>query len=296
MNSGTPAEALLVADTLLTVGEAPLWHRKEKRLYWLDIPAGRVYYYSPETGTHDLAFEGDPVGGFTIQSDGSLLLFMDHGAIRRLGDGKVTTLIEEIPEERNTRFNDVISDPVGRVFCGTMGTNQAAGRLYRLDTDGSLTVVLEGVGISNGMGFTPGQDGMYYTDSSKGEIYLFDYNIESGELTNRRIFVRVPPQEGEPDGLTVDAEGCVWSARWNGSCLVRFDTEGRELFRLKLPAKKVSCLTFGGEDYRDIYISTAGGENRPEEGPGAGALFCVNLGIPGKPEFESRVQMPSDRR
>jgi D-xylonolactonase len=103
------------------------------------------------------------------------------------------------------------------------------------------------------------------------------------------VLIRVPASEGEPDGLTVDAEGYLWSARWNGGCIVRFSPEGREVLRVELPARKVSCLTFGGMDCQDIYISTAGGDKRDEEGPGAGALFCLNLGIRGRAEFPSRV-------
>jgi D-xylonolactonase len=130
---------------------------------------------------------------------------------------------------------------------------------------------------------------MYYTDSARGEIYAFDYDLSSGAIRNQRVLIRVPAGDGEPDGLAVDAEGFIWSARWNGSAIVRFSPEGREVLRVGLPARKVSCLAFGGADHRDIYISTAGGGQREEEGPGAGALFRVNLGIAGRAEFASRI-------
>jgi len=281
----------LIADYNCQVGEGPLWHPDEKRLYWVDIPNGRLFRYDPATGQHETCYEGRPIGGFTVQADGALLLFMDKGTVMLWHDGKVKTVVEEIPAERETRFNDVIADPAGRVFCGTMPTEDRPGRLYRLDVDGALTEVVGGVGVSNGLGFTPDRKGMYYTDTTKHVIYLFDYDEVTGTITHQRDFVRVPRVEGEghPDGMTVDAEGYVWGARWDGSCLVRYAPDGTEVQRVTFPAKKVSCPTFGGEDYTDIYVTTANIQGKEVEGPGAGALFRVNLGIKGVPEFRSKI-------
>lgn len=287
-------EPELVVDYQCVTGENPLWHPDEQRLYWLDIPKGRIFRYDPRTGDSELVQEGEPIGGFTIQSDGALLLFMARGAVKIWGARQQTTVIEELPEERDTRFNDVIADPEGRVFCGTMRSPTHLGRLYRLDRDGTITRILEGIGTSNGMGFTPDRTQMYYTDTSKREIYLFDYDRATGHLSNQRVFVRTPddPQEGRPDGLTVDADGYVWSARWDGGCVVRYTPSGDEERRISFPARKVSCPTFGGPDYGDLYVTTAGGDNKAENGPGAGALFRVRLaeaGIRGVPEFRSRI-------
>lgn len=225
----------------------------------------------------------------TLQADGALLLFMAKGAVAIWRDGKLEYIIDEIFEERESRFNDVIADPIGRVFCGTLPTKERLGRLYRLDTDGSITPVLEDIAISNGMGFTPDCKQMYHTDSHLRRIYLFDYDQNSGTLTNKRLFVETPADQGVPDGMTVDAEGYVWSARWNGGVLVRFTPQGVEERRIGFPAKKVSCVTFGGEGLTDIYVTTAGGHNKSEEGSGAGALFRLRLGIRGVPEFFSRI-------
>ncbi|MDA0745232.1 MAG: SMP-30/gluconolactonase/LRE family protein [bacterium] len=281
----------LVADYHCKTGEGPLWHPQEKRVYWCDIPAGRIFRYDPLTGHHEECYSGEQVGGFTIQEDGALLLFMERGAIQIWRDGTLTPVVEEISDERETRFNDVIADPAGRVFCGTMPAPGRLGRLYRLDTNGTLTVVLEKIGCSNGMGFTLDHKHMYYTDSPTRNIYRFDYNAKTGALTNQQVFVQTPEGEGMPDGMTVDALGHIWSARWDGSCLVRYTPDGKEERRFQFPAKKVSSLTFGGEDYTDIYITTAGGDNKSEEGEGAGALFKLNLGIRGVEEFSSRIQV-----
>jgi sugar lactone lactonase YvrE len=282
-------EPELIADYACACGEGPLWHPGEQRVYWTDIPAGRLFRYDPAANTHEICYEGDVVGGFTLQQDGALLLFMEKGAVKTWHDGILTIVLEEIPDERETRFNDVIADPEGRVFCGTMPTEDRLGRLYRLDTDGTLTKLLEGITCSNGMGFTPDCSQMYYTDSMKREISLFDYDRATGALTHPRLFVRTPETEGIPDGMTVDAEGYVWSARWDGNCLVRYRPDGAEVTRISFPAKKVSSVTFGGPDYTDMYITTAGGDQKETEGARDGALFRLRPGIRGVPEFVSRI-------
>lgn len=279
----------LIADYNCIVGEGPLWHPTERCVYWVDIPQGRIFRYDPASGEHSQIFEGPQVGGFTIQANGSLLLFMERGAVASLRDGKLEYHIEQIESERETRFNDVTADPAGRVFCGTMPAPAHAGSLYRLDTDGSITQVLSGIGISNGMGFTPDAKRMYYTDSPTHNIYIFDYDVETGELANQRVFVNTGESDGIPDGMTVDAAGYVWSARWDGSSLVRYSPQGEQERRVWFPARKVSSIAFGGGDYTDMYITTAGGQNKTAEGPGAGCLYRLNLGIAGKPECLSRI-------
>ena len=284
-------EPELIADYQCVTGEGPLWHPDEGRLYWMDIPEGRMFRYDPSAGSHEQCYQGEVTGGLTTQENGALLLFMARGAVKTWRDGEMTTVIPELPDELDSRFNDVIADPAGRVFCGTMSTPDRLGRLYRLDPDGSITKILEGIGTSNGMGFTLDRKQMYYTDSRKREVYRLDYDSETGEITDQRVFATAAEGEGVPDGLTVDAEGCVWSARWGGSCVVRYAPDGTEERRIEFPAKNVSCPTFGGEDYADLYVTTAGGDKKAENGPGAGALFRLRLGIRGLPEFRSRIRV-----
>ncbi len=286
-------EPELIADYACQTGEGPLWHPEERAVYWLDIPLGKMFRYDVDSGKHEQVYEGEMIGGMTLQADGKLLLFMARGAVKTWQQGQMETILEEIPDEVETRFNDVIADPAGRVFCGTMPTKDRLGRLYRLDPGNGAAcdyrIVLEEIGCSNGMGFTPDRSQMYYTDSGVGRIYLFDYDEASGEITNQRVLVQTGEGEGIPDGMTVDAEGYIWSARWDGGCLVRYAPDGTEERRIVFPAKKVSCVVFGGDDYTDMYVTTAGGQNKSEEGSGAGALFRLNLGIQGVPEFRSRI-------
>jgi len=281
----------MIADYACHTGENPLWHPDENCIYWVDIPPGRLFRYEPDTGDHEMCFEaGEAIGGFTLQEDGALLLFMARGAIKRWKDGSFTTVIDEIPDERETRFNDVIADPTGRVFCGTMSTPDRPGRLYRLDTDRKLTVVVDEVGTSNGIGFTLDRKQMYYTDTRSYGITLFDYDQATGAITNRRPFVSNPKEEGGPDGMTVDAEGFVWSARWNGSRLVRYSPDGKLVQTIDFPVKKVSSLTFGGPDREDMYVTTAGGHIKETDGAEAGALYRLRIpGVKGVPEFRSKI-------
>ena len=279
----------LIVDSQCHNAEGPLWHPFEQRLYWTDIPTGRLFRYDPATRTHEQIYSGESVGGFTIQEDGSLLLFKARGAIERWCEVNITTLIPELPEERDSRFNDVVADPVGRVFCGTMPTCDRLGRLYRLNLDGSLSLILDGIGLPNGMNFTPDRKQLYLASSPEREIYRFNYDLKSGTLSDRSICITTPEGEGVPDGLTVDAEGYIWSARWDGGHLFRYTPDGTEVLRIPFPAKKVTSVTFGGTDYTDMYVTTAGGEDRATEGSGAGAIFYLNLGIQGIPEFLSKI-------
>jgi D-xylonolactonase len=282
----------LIADYACHTGENPLWHPLEQRVYWCDIPRGRLFRYDPATGRHEQLLEGEELGGFTVQADGALLLFMARGAVRLLRDGALTDVIAELPDELDSRFNDVIADPRGRVFCGTMPGPTRNGRLYRLDADGAITKVLDDIACSNGMGFTPDLREMYYTDSGRHVIYRFDYDESTGALSNQRVFARNPAAEGLPDGMTVDADGNVWSARWDGGQLVRLAADGSVAQRIDFPARKVSSVVFGGPSYEDMYVTTAGGDEKATEGAGAGALFRLRLpGVRGRAEFFSRIGM-----
>jgi len=268
-----------------------LWHPIEQRLYWIDIANGRLFRYHPTSGQHEQCYEGGIIGGFTIQEDGALLLFMAKGAVKLWRENKLSTIIDEIPGERDSRFNDVIADPAGRVLCGTMPTDTASGRLYLLATDGTYQALLDGIGLPNGLGFSSDLKQLYFTDSLSRTIYVFDYDVRSGSLSNQCTFIHMPDEPGVPDGLTVDAEGKIWSARWDGGCLLRYTPEGDEDRRIPFPVRKVSSVTFGGPEYTDMYVTTAGGDNKAQEGAEAGGLFRLHPGVRGKPEFFSRVAL-----
>jgi D-xylonolactonase len=269
-------EVTMIADYACEVGECPVWHPLDQTLYWVDIPRGHLFRYHPETGRHERIYEaGRTIGGLCAAADGSLLLFLDKGAVWRWRDGAVTVVQAENPLDADTRFNDAIADPQGRVFTGTMGGDARRGRLYRFNLNARWTIIREGIGISNGMGFSPDRTRFYHTDSVTRTIDVYDYDESTGEALNRRPFITLPDGGGVPDGMAVDAEGCVWSAVWDGSCVIRFDPDGRELLRIPVPARKASSAAFGGANLDELYVTTAGVNNRPDEGDHAGALFRV---------------------
>ncbi len=282
----------IVSELRCEVGENPLWHLFEQCLYWVDIPAGRLYRYDPAAKIVEMPYEGTVIGGFTIQADGSLLLFMAGGAIAEWRSREIRFLRKEIPAERDSRFNDVIADSRGRVFCGTMSSADHPGRLYRLDLDGSLTTVLEGVQCSNGMAFSADNRFFYYTDSYAREIYRFDYSESSGEIGNRTVLIRTAESDGFPDGLIRDQEGSLWSARWAGGCIVRYSATGEEIQRLAVPARNVTSMTFGGTDFSDLFITTAKDTEAGGQDKVGGALFHLKSSVVGVPEFYSRVSVP----
>jgi sugar lactone lactonase YvrE len=283
----------LIADERSDTTEGPLWHEDLQALFWLDIPAGRLYRYDPASNTHALAYAVDgQIGGYTIQEGGELLMFGERGRIWTWDPrtGAERLVIEEIPAERGTRFNDVIADPEGRVFAGTMPDGDRSGHLYRLDRDGSLTLLLDNAGVSNGMDFTPDLTRMYHTNTTERTISRYLYDRASGDISLDSVVVRVPEGEGSPDGMTLDEHGDIWSARWEGGALFHYSPEGRLLGSKAFPARKVSSLTFGGPDWTDVYVTLAGGTDRKAEGEGAGALYRTSLGVAGRPPFRSRIQ------
>lgn len=288
-------EPKLVADYRCHTGEGPLWHPDEERVYWVDPPRGRLFRYDPTSGDHELCYETDVIGHFTIEADGALLLFRpDDGRIERWDHDTVETVIEEVPVEHGIQFNDVIADPRGRVFCGSLPTEDHPGRLFRLDTDGTLTELESECGLPNGMGFTLDRRSFYFTDWAEGTIYRYDYDQATGAITDPEPVIE-PAGEGSPDGMTVDAEGHVWSAMWDGGRIVRFSPDGEAVDVVSFPARKVSSVTIGGPDYDVAFVTTALAAgfddpgNREQEGEGAGAFFEVELGVKGVPEYRSRI-------
>lgn len=265
------------------LAENPLWHPERHCLYWTDIPAGKIHAYEPATGRHRVVYEGQPVGGFTIQDNGDLLLFRVADIARMHPDGRVS-VVRTFSDDGMQRFNDVIADPQGRVFAGTFGEHPKCG-LYRLDLDGAITRLFSGTGCSNGMGFSPDLKTFYWTCSTTREIFQFDY--AAGEICNRRTFSTVPDTEGIPDGLAVDVSGAIWSARWAGASVVRHAADGAVLNRIPFPVVNITSICFGGENLDQLFATSA--EEPGCVGETAGSLFQIDLQIRGFDEFRSRI-------
>ena len=282
----------VVADYECEVGEGPVWHSGENRLYWTDILTGRLFWYEPVTGGSSQCYDGRMVGGFTIQADGSLLLFMDKGTVAVWRDGEIVrTVIESIPAELEQRFNDVAADPEGRVFCGTIpldDVERRSGRLYQLDPDGSYRVLLEGLGISNGIGFSPDREFFYYVDSLDDIVWRFAYDQITGEISDRQTFLELSAESGSPDGLTVDRDGDLWIAVAMGWAVAQYSPQAELVQCVELPAKFVSSVAFGGVDLTQLFVTT-GLTDTGDSGEAAGTLMVMEPGVVGLPEYRSRI-------
>lgn len=281
-----PANPEIVANFHCQTGENPLWDPAHECLYWTDIPAGRLYKYDPRSGKASSLYEGPPVGGFTQEADGTLMLFRVHDIARRYPDGRVKPVIE-LPPDGAERFNDVIADPEGRVFAGRMAKDENKGALYRIDPDGSLHKLFSGCATPNGMGFSLDLATFYFTCTRSRTLYRFRYDRATGEISDRQVFYRADEKEGLPDGLTVDEAGNLWSARYDGSAILKHAPDGRVLERIAVPAPKVTSIAFGGIEMDTLFITTAGGE--PGKETIDGALFAVPTSTRGRLDFRSKL-------
>lgn len=269
------------------LGESPCWHQQEQQLYWVDIYNHRVHQFNPVTGSHQFFDVGEVVGCIApannhrlIMAGRSRLAFLDTR------NGTVTTILNIELNDPSARFNDGKCDAAGRFWFGAKSTKEANSSLYRYDPDGSLHVVLSGLTISNGPAWSPDESIFYLADSPLKTIYAFDFDKESGSLSNRRVFVDLTAELFYPDGLTVDRDGCIWSAMWDGYCIIRFDPSGKEMMRVKMPVVRPTSCTFGGEDLTTLYITTASvgvSEEEIEKSFYSGDLFGLATSTSGFP-------------
>ncbi len=268
-----------VADFACGCGERPTWHPETRTLYFTDVDSPAVYAFEAETGMARKVYSGaDIVGGMTLHHDGRLLLFMSRGAVCLWtpGDNAMETVLDGIEGEEESRFNDVIADPKGRVFGGTMPVGERPGRLYRWDPDGTIRLVLEEAGLPNGMGFSPDLSTFYFTDTQARTIDAFWYDQDSGDLSERRTLVKLKDEAGNPDGLAVDSRGDLWSAHYGGHRLVRYSAQGEELARIDLPmVENPTCPVI--VENGTLYLTSAGGGYRPQAGEAAGALLRLQV-------------------
>jgi len=283
----TPYRLEPIANYHCDTGENPLWDDQRRVVYWTDIPKGRLFRYDPGTGQHKQIYAGEPVGGFTLQKDGSLLLFQANKFSLLLPDGQTKTVADRIDDDM-VRFNDVSADPEGRVYAGTIGRTNQSGGVYLVAPDGTVTNLFKGTGCSNGMGFSPDLKYMYWTCSTTRRIFRFNYDQATGALTNRHLLVQVPENQGVPDGLVVDSEGNIWSARWDGSAVYKFTPQGQPLDKIAFPVAKVSSVIFGGSNLDELYVTTAGGSDGANTADGT--LYRVKLPLRGLPEFRSNIR------
>lgn len=291
----------ILADGGNLCGEGPIWDAATARLYWTDILGQKFYCYDWKARRSALLLENFGISGFALHETGGFVIAGYSGVWLWDQAANPRRVLDRIADEY-CRLNDCIADSQGRLIAGTCWYKPegkySLGKLVCMDQAGAGRILDEGFRLSNGLGFAPDGRTLYFTDSISRLIYRYDYDANEGSVSNRRVFVRVPPSEGLPDGLTVDAEGFVWSAQWYGKCIVRYDPDGKMERRIETPAKQTSSLAFGGPDLTDIFITSAAKstpmpEMPPDYDPSSGffggPLYHVNLGIQGKPEYKARI-------
>lgn len=294
----------VISDYAYLCGESPMWDSVKNEFWWSDMLSGCIYKYNPREGSIRKAAEGKNVSGFTMNRGGGLVCAC-HQGLYLWDDKNGFRLVADTHKGDFLRSNDAIADAKGRFLFGTTfyGPENASdyplGKLYKVEKNGSIHILEEGVHLSNGLGFSPDNRILYYTDTVLRIIYAYDYDLEKGSVSNRRIFVKVPDNEGIPDGMTVDAEGYVWSAQWYGSCIVRYDPEGKVDRYVRTPALQTSSLVFGGEDLTDIYVTSAAKSVRLHVAPAGynfnasdfgGPVYRYNFGIKGRAEYFADIQ------
>lgn len=278
----------IVAQYRCVCGEGPLYDPRRDTVFWTDIDTGRLFRIDCASGEHRQIYTGDPVGGFTLQTDGKLLLFRVRDIVLFDPDTGELRKRLDFADEGSVRFNDTSAGPDGSCYAGTIGRNATSGGLFRLTPDGRLSLLFRGTGCANGMGWSPDRRTMYWTCSTRNTIFAYDFDPAAGTLSNERVFHHVSDRKtfGTCDGLTVDAAGIVYSARWDGHGIYTFAPDGSALDFIRLPVPKVTSMCFGGRDLSDLYITSAG---RNDDVQLAGALFRIRTRRTGQREFESRL-------
>jgi sugar lactone lactonase YvrE len=267
------------------LGEGALWDWRSGLLISVDIMAGRVLVSDPVDGSTRSIQVGQPVSAAMLRSGRKLLLAVRDGfASLDLDTGMTGDLVAVEANRPGNRMNDGACDARGRCFAGTMAldTSPGAGTLYRLDHDLSVRPVLEGLCISNGIGWSPAGDVMYHVDSKAGGIDAYDFDEQAGLPSERRRLVDTDPGWGLPDGLAVDAEGGIWVAFWDGSAVRRFDPAGNATAMVELPAARPTRPTFGGAELDRLYLTTAKLDGEAD-GDLGGAILVLEPDVRGLP-------------
>jgi len=287
---GVPAE--LVLDARAELAEGPLWDDERHVLWWVDISAGRVHRFDPATGSDSVIEIGRPVGCVALRDDGALVVAAPEALLTLNPEtGATDALARFEPEPVALRCNDGKCDPHGRFWIDRLALDRAPGASSLVRFAGSrFETVLRGLTIPNGLGWSADGKRMYFVDSPRRVVSVFDFDETTGALAHGRPFARVDeslglPASAVPDGLTVDEDDGVWVAVWGGGCVLRFAPDGSLLARIDVPVTRASSCAFGGADLADLFITTAWEDATPDElaaEPAAGGIYRARPGVRGR--------------
>ena len=270
------------------LGETPIWVPQEKLLYWVDIGRHMIFRMNVKTKEYE-SFKPDmPVRGLCRRSSGDWLLITDSGlAFWDPSSNMCEFIVDPYADQPDLQFNDGVIDRQGRLLVGSYNSarlDAPDGSLYRLDTDHTLHKLDKNLVLSNGIALSPNGKTVYVSEMFANKITAYDYEIESGTVRNRRVFVAIPEDAGKPDGLTVDSQGFVWAAHWGGWRVTRYDPAGKLEREIRVPTELVTCIGFGGKNLDELYITTAWynlSDQQRKDQPLAGDLFRIQTDITG---------------
>jgi sugar lactone lactonase YvrE len=285
--------AKLVLDSRAKLGEGPIWDDQQQLLYWVDILGNSLQVFDPSSGENQSYEIGQPVGTVVpTHHPAQVMLALQHGfAAYDLDKQKLALWHDPEAHLPENRFNDGKCDPAGRFWAGTMGRSgqEKSGSLYCLHANGTVKKRLDNIGISNGLAWSLDGSTMYIIDSNTAAVQAFDFEIESGTISNGRIIIRVPPAMGTPDGMTMDAEGMLWIALWDGGRVGRWNpATGQLLESVTCPVTRTTACAFGGPALDTLYITSASvglSAAQLEREPLAGGLFAIKPGCQGLPAY-----------
>ncbi len=280
----------LVTDAKAVLGEGAIWHGGSKKLWWIDIDPGLVHILDPKTNTTRTLTLGRPVGTIVPRKAGGAMVAVKDGfAALDLESGTLDLWSDPESHLPNNRFNDGKCDPSGRFWAGTIGKDP--GGLYRLDKDKSVTKMFGGVKVSNGIAWSLDRKTMYYIDTPTMEVAAWDYDDATGKIENRRVAIQVPKENAYPDGSTLDADGNLWVAHWDGWSVTCYDPKtGKQIRKVEMPVQRVTSVAFGDDDLGTLYVTSASvglkGDDLAKQ-PHAGGLFKFRPGVKGlaAPEY-----------
>jgi len=272
------------------LGETPLWCDRTGRLWWLDIERPKLQSLDPETGTYEaIPLPGTFAGTQALTRSGGRLLAADLSLYRLDLETGERTSFATVETGLDNRLNDGRVDARGRFWVGTMDNqlHRGNGGLYRVDPDGTVSRMEEGVIVANGIAFSPDGRTLYFTDTRRHLSYAYDLDLDDGVITNRRVFADYSATGDRPDGACVDVDGCLWAAFFAGGRLVRYRPDGVIDRTFPLPVTNPTCLCFGGNDYKTLFITSATKFLTPDQRaaePLAGALLAIEGLGQGLPE------------
>ncbi|MFW5748060.1 MAG: SMP-30/gluconolactonase/LRE family protein [Chloroflexota bacterium] len=261
------------------LGESPVWHSTQGRLYWVDIDSQQMHTYDPASGGHAITQFDRAISCLAFTGDGRMVMGTADG-LAIWQHGQLDVLTDNPAYQPEKRFNDGTVDRAGRLWAGTL-SDTPTNNLYRMDADGTIRVMQSGLTIANGIGFSPDDRLMYHVDSGPGTIYVYDFDLASGAISGRRVFFQSDDSHGTPDGLTVDREGFIWCAFWDGWKLARLTPDGHIVQEVRLPVQRPTSCTFGGPGLDTLYITSAATGIDRDAQPLAGDLFRFKPDVGG---------------